>query len=124
MLAAGLVVGLGTDGPSSNNVQDMFQEMKAAALLAKVSTMDPTALNARQVVRMATINGAIALGMEKEIGSLEIGKKADIITVSLSKPHLQPIHDPYSHLVYVVNGSDVSNVIVNSQVLLRNYQRV
>jgi len=86
----------------------------------KVNNFDPTAVRAKQVVKMATIDGARALGLEKETGSLETGKMADIITINLNQPHLTPLYDPYSHLVYCVGGQDVKNVIVNGKMLMRN----
>jgi len=120
MLEMGINVGLGTDGAASNNTLDLFSDMRACALLHKVVHLDPVVVSAREVVQMVTVNGAKVLGMEKEIGSLEIGKKADIITINLNKPHLAPIYDPYSHLVYCVNGDDVENVIVNGKVIMKN----
>jgi len=113
-----ITVSLGTDGSASNNTLDMFSEMKSAALLAKVSNLDPRVLNARQVLRMATIEGAKALGKEKEIGSLEVGKKADLIVVDIRSPHLTPIYNYYSHLVYSTKGSDVETSIVNGKVVM------
>jgi len=136
MLELGITVGLGTDGAASNNSLDLFSDMRACALLHKVypvksgeagaeqfngvNNYDPTTVSAKEVVRMATSGGAKVLGLEKEIGSLEVGKKADIITINLNKPHLVPIYDPYSHLVYCVNGEDVENVIVNGKVIMKN----
>lgn len=120
MLEFGIPVGLGTDGAASNNTLDLFSDMRACALLHKVNELDPEAASAKEVVKMATIKGAEVLGMEKEIGSLETGKKADIITINLDKPHLTPIYDPYSHLVYCVNGDDVENSIVNGKIIMRN----
>lgn len=119
MLAAGIPVALGTDGAASNNSLDMFNEMKFAALLNKVHKFDPTALPAQKVLEMATINGAIALGLQDEIGSLEVGKKADIVLVDMKKPHLTPLHNVISHLVYSAIGSDVDTVIVDGKVLMR-----
>jgi len=120
MLELGITVGLGTDGAASNNTLDLFSDMRVCALMHKVNNYDPTAISAREVVKMATIDGAKVIGMEKEIGSLEVGKKADIITIGLNKPHLTPIYDPYSHLVYCVNGEDVENVVVNGKVIMKN----
>lgn len=119
MLAAGIPVALGTDGAASNNSLDMFNEMKFAALLNKVHKLDPTAVPAQAVLEMATINGAIALGLEKEIGSLEVGKKADLVLIDLKKPHLAPLHNVVSHLVYSAVGSDVDTVIVDGRILMR-----
>ncbi len=117
----GITVGLGTDGAASNNTLDMFGDMKIAALLHKVSSSDPRALPAEEALKMATINGARALGLEKEIGSLEIGKRADMILVDLKRPHFTPLTHPLSHLVYAARGSDVSHTIVDGKILLEDY---
>ncbi len=122
MLKAGINVGLGTDGCASNNTLDMIREMSTAAKLHKVARLDPTVMDAQTVVRMATINGAKALGMGHLTGSLEIGKKADIIILDLNKPHLTPIYSEYSHLVYAANGADVDTVIINGKVVMENRQ--
>jgi 5-methylthioadenosine/S-adenosylhomocysteine deaminase len=119
MLEVGIPVALGTDGAASNNSLDMFTEMKFAALLNKVHKLDPTAVPAQAVLEMATIKGAIALGLQREIGSLEVGKKADIILVDLKKPHLAPLHNVISHLIYSAVGSDVDTVIVDGEVLMQ-----
>jgi 5-methylthioadenosine/S-adenosylhomocysteine deaminase len=119
-LRAGIAVGLGTDGAASNNDLDMFEAMRVAALLHKQETVDPTTLNARTVVELATIRGARALGMETRIGSLEPKKKADLITVSVSGARQTPMYDPLSHLVYVIHGDDVRNTIVNGRILMRD----
>jgi len=120
MTDKGIVIGLGTDGAASNNDLDMFGEMDKAAKVDKVARMDPTVMKAETVLKMATIGGARVLGMEKEIGSIEPGKCADIILLDLKKPHLTPLYNPYSHAVYAAAGSDVSTVIVNGKVLLRD----
>jgi len=123
MLAAGLAVGLGTDGPAgSNNDFNLFEEMDLAAKLQKVTTGDPEALPARQALEMATILGARALGLEKEIGSLEAGKRADLITVRLDAPHAVPLFHVYSQLVYALKASDVRDVMVNGRPLVRDRQ--
>lgn len=122
ILKLGIAVGLGTDGAASNNTLDLFADMRVCALLHKINNFDPTVVNARELIQMATINGAKVIGLDKEIGSLEIGKKADIITIDLNKPHLSPLYDPYSHLVYCANGADVENVIVNGKIIMRNRQ--
>lgn len=141
MLELGITVGLGTDSAASNNTLDLFSDMRACVLLHKVhpvksgfagpdsnrefnrvNNYDTTAISAREVVKMATIDGAKVLGLEQEIGSLEVGKKADIITIDLNKPHLAPVYDPYSHLVYCVNGEDVGNVVANGRVIMKNRQ--
>ena len=120
MQAAGITVGLGTDGCASNNNMDMIKEMGTAARLHKVARLDPTLMNAKTVVRMATIEGAKVLGMEKKIGSLEAGKKADIIIIGLNEPHLTPLYSEYSHLVYAASGADVDTVIINGKVVMEN----
>ncbi|MDD3246552.1 MAG: amidohydrolase family protein [Methanosarcina sp.] len=120
MLEKGMNVTLGTDGCASNNNLDLFEEMKTAALLHKVSTGNPTALPARQVLEMATVNGAKALGTET--GMLKVGKKADVIIVDMKKPHLTPCFDVPSHLVYSAKGSDVRTTIVDGKVLMDNYR--
>ena len=118
--AAGVPVGLGTDGAASNNDLDMFEAMRQAAFLHKVWTRDPTALPAGLALAMATIDGARALGMADRIGSLEPGKRADIIIVSMDSPRQTPMYDPVSHLVYVTHGDDVRTTIVNGKVLMRD----
>lgn len=119
-LAANVAIGLGTDGAASNNDLDMFGAMRAASFLQKVATSDPTAISARAAVQMATIGGARALGMDKQIGSLEPGKRADVIIVSMSAARQTPMYDPLSHLVYVTRGDDVQTTIVNGKVLMRD----
>ncbi len=120
MLKAGLRAGLGTDGAASNHDLSMWEEMDTAAKLHKLVTMDPTVLTAGQALEMATIGSARALHMEKEIGSLEAGKRADVIIVDLSAPHLTPMYNLHSHLVYATKASDVADTIVNGRVLMRN----
>lgn len=114
----GLTVGIGTDGPASNNSLDMFENMKIAALLQKIGYMDSTVLPAEKVVRMATVDGAKALRLENAVGSLEVGKKADVILLDLRKPHLVPLHDLYANIVYSACGSDVDTVIVDGKILM------
>ena len=121
-LAAGVKLGLGTDGAASNNDLDMFEAMRQASFLAKHSTHDPTAVKAQDALDMATMGGARVLGMAKTIGSLEIGKHADLITVSMSAARQTPMYDPVSHLVYVTRGDDVRNTVVNGRVLMRERQ--
>jgi len=118
LLRHDITVGIGTDGCASNNNLDMFQEMDTAAKLHKVHTLDPTVMDARTVVRMATIDGARVLGIGDTSGSLEEGKKADIIIIDIRSPHLTPMYNVYSHLVYAVTGSDVVTAIVNGRVLM------
>jgi 5-methylthioadenosine/S-adenosylhomocysteine deaminase len=120
LIDLGVNVALGTDGPASNNSLDMFETMKFAALLQKHVYRNSEVLSAYQVLRMATLDGAKALGLETAIGSLEVGKKADIILVDLSKPHLRPLHDVYATLVYSARGADVDTVIVDGKVLMEN----
>ncbi|MFH0892001.1 MAG: amidohydrolase [Candidatus Falkowbacteria bacterium] len=120
MLKKGIIVGLGTDGAASNNTLDMFSEMRAASLLHKTVNMDPTVLSARETVKMATIDAARVLGLDGKTGSLEAGKRADFITINLDKPHLAPMYDPYSHLVYCANAADVDNVVINGKIIMRN----
>jgi 5-methylthioadenosine/S-adenosylhomocysteine deaminase len=120
MLSRGITVGLGTDGCASNNNLDLFHEMDTAAKLHKVHLSDPTVMDARTVLRMATIEGAKVLQMEQKIGSLEAGKKADVIVLDLKKPHLTPLYNLYSHLVYAAKSSDVTQVIINGQRVLKD----
>jgi len=121
MRAAGIAVGLGTDGPAgSNNDLDIMEEIDLAAKLAKISRLSPLALNAMAVVQMATIDGARALHMEKEIGSLEKGKKADVILLSLDVPNAVPMYDPYVQIAYASKGSDVKTVVVGGKVVMRD----
>ena len=121
-LAAGVALGLGTDGAASNNDLDMFEAMRQASFLAKHATKDPTAVPAQTALDLATIGGARALGMDKAIGSLEPGKRADLITVSMSAARQTPLYDPVSHLVYVTRGDDVRTTIVNGRILMKNRQ--
>lgn len=121
MRAAGIAVGLGTDGPAgSNNDLDLMEEMDLAAKLAKITKMNPLALNAPAVVEMATIDGARALHMEKEIGSLEKGKKADVILISLDEPNAVPMYDIYAQLAYALKASDVQTVVIGGRVVMRD----
>src|SRR5712692_5320039 len=121
MRAAGIAIGLGTDGPAgSNNDLDLMEEMDLAAKLAKITKMNPLALGARAVVEMATIDGARALHMEKDIGSLEAGKKADLILIGLDAPNAVPMYDVYARLAYALTGSDVETVIIGGRVVMRD----
>jgi 5-methylthioadenosine/S-adenosylhomocysteine deaminase len=119
-LTHGIRAGLGTDGAASNNDLDMFEAMRMAAFLHKHASGDPRALPAREALELATRRGATALGLEKLIGSLEAGKRADIITVSMAGARQTPMFDPLSHLVYVARGTDVTNTIVQGRVLMRH----
>ncbi len=116
----GITVGIGTDGAACNNSFDMFESMKFAALIQKTHYGDPTVMPAEKVLRMATIEGAKALGLENIVGSLEVGKRADLILVDFEKPHLTPTHDFYANLVYSARGSDVDTVIVDGKILMEN----
>jgi len=118
----GLTVGLGTDGPASNNTLDMFETMKIATLLQKVTYRNPTLLSAYEVLNMATIDGARAVGIEKNAGSLEVGKRADMILIDISKPHLKPLHNIYANIVYSTRGSDVDTVIIDGKILMEKQQ--
>ncbi len=118
----GICVSLGTDGAASNNNLDMFEEMKVCALLHKISNMDPSTVPAYDVLEFATTNGAKALGMEDEIGSIEEGKMADIILVNQKSTNLTPLTNPVSHIVYAAKGSDVDSVIVDGKILMQNRQ--
>jgi len=120
MLEAGVCVSIGTDGAASNNDVDMFGEMNTVAKVHKVARMDPTAMDALTTLRAATMGGAKALGAETKIGSLEPGKKADVIVLDLNKPHLTPIYNPISHLVYAARGGDVIHSVINGQLVMRN----
>jgi len=120
MLSQGLTVGLGTDGCASNNNLDLFSEMDTAAKLHKVNTLDPTVMDARSVLKMATIHGARVLGLQDVTGSLEVGKKADVIVIDTHKPHLTPMYNATSHLVYAARGNDVSHSIINGQPVMED----
>ena len=120
MRKAGVIVGLGTDGAASNNDLDMFEAMRQAAFLHKLVAGDPRAIPAPVALEMATIEGARAMGMDREIGSLEAGKRADLLVVSMASARQTPMYDPVSHLVYVTRGDDVQTTIVNGKVLMRD----
>jgi 5-methylthioadenosine/S-adenosylhomocysteine deaminase len=120
LLERGVPVGLGTDGCASNNNLDMFAEMDSVAKLHKVYRMDPTIMDAKTVVRLATRGGAQVLGMEEQVGSLEPGKKADLIGLDLDRPHLTPMYDIHSHLVYAASAADVILVIINGRVVMQS----
>jgi len=120
MLRKSITVSLGTDSPCSNNTADMFEVMKATAILHKGIARNPTILPTEQVLEMATIEGAKALSWEKEIGSIEIGKKPDLAIINLKKPHLCPLYNEPSHLVYSVKASDVETVIINGKIVMQD----
>ncbi|MCP1183943.1 amidohydrolase [Paenibacillus sp. 1781tsa1] len=119
MLAQGINVGIGTDGAGSATTVDMFEEIKAATWLQKLDYGDPTRLPAKNVLQMATRGSASLLGLQDEVGVLEVGCKADLILIDLAKPHLQPVHEVESLLAYSVNGADVDTTIVNGQILMQ-----
>ena len=117
---AGVNVGIGTDGAASNNDLDMFEAMRQAAFQQKLVTMDPTAISAPEALEMATIGGARVIGQQARIGSIEAGKRADLIIVGMSKPRQQPLFDPVSQIVYASRGDDVETTIVNGKILMRD----
>ncbi|MCF8063047.1 MAG: amidohydrolase [Deltaproteobacteria bacterium] len=119
-LKAGIRVGLGTDGCASNNNLDLIQEMDTAAKLSKVFDKDPTHVSAEAALRMATSGGAAVMGLEREIGTLEAGKRADLIVIDLDRPHLQPLYNPVSTIVYSATGADVRHTVVDGEVLMRD----
>ncbi len=115
-----LTIGLASDGPASNNTLDLFSEMRSCTLVHKVVNCEPTMASAKKVIEMVTIEGAKVLGLDKQIGSLEIGKQADLIGINLNKARLTPIFNPYSHLVYACESSDVENTMVAGEFLMRD----
>ncbi len=119
-LGSNIACGLGTDGCASNNDLSMFGEMRSAALLHKIRQLDPTVIDAATTLKMATVDGARALGMDRRIGSLEAGKQADLIIVDSKSPHMTPLFHPVSHLVYSASCSDVRHVLVAGQWVVRN----
>lgn len=120
MLKAGVAVGLGTDGAASNNDLSLWEEIDTAAKLHKLTSKDPTVVNAREALEMATIRGARAIHLEKEIGSLEEGKRADVIIVDMSSSHQTPLYNVYSQLAYATKASDVETVIINGRIVMQN----
>ncbi|NLN14674.1 MAG: amidohydrolase [Tissierellia bacterium] len=118
MLKKGITVALGTDGPSSNNNLDMFEEINLASIINKGINLDPLSVSALEAIKMATINGAKALDWGEEIGSLEVGKKADIILLDIDKPHFYPRHNLISAISYTAHGSDVDTVIVDGKIIM------
>ncbi len=116
---AGIPIGLGTDGPSSNNTLDMFETMKVTSLLHRVAALDSAAIRPVDVVRMATLEGARAVGLVDLVGSIEVGKRADLIVIDLDRPHLVAMHDVYSHLVHCARAADVRDTIVDGRVVMR-----
>lgn len=124
MLRKGIKVALGTDGCASNNDLDLFREMDAAAKLHKVFSRDPTEMDAATVMRMATVMGAQVLGLGPKVGSLEPGKMADLFLLDLRKPHLTPMYNVFSHLVYAARASDVKTVLVGGRVVVEDRRLV
>ena len=122
MLDLGIDVGIGTDGAASNNNLNMFEEMNMTAKLHKITQKNPTVLKAKDVVKMATIYGAKALNMDDRIGSVEVGKKADFILCDLNKPHLTPLYNEYSQVVYAMQASDVETVVIDGRIIMENQQ--
>jgi 5-methylthioadenosine/S-adenosylhomocysteine deaminase len=122
MLQAGITVGLGTDGSASNNDLDMFREMDSAAKIHKVMTLNPTVMGAETVLKMVTIGGAKLLGLDNRIGSIEVGKEADMILVDMNQPHLTPLYNYYSQLVYAVRGADVKTSIIGGKIVMKDRQ--
>ncbi len=122
MIDMGICVALGTDGSASNNNLDMLTEMDTAAKLHKVNKMDPTVMDAITVLKMATINGARALGIDNIVGSIEVGKKADLIVLDTNCPHMVPIYNPFSNIVYSAIGDDVIHSIINGKVVMKQRQ--
>ncbi len=120
MLARNVKVGLGTDGCASNNDLDMLREMDTAAKLHKLALLDPTVLPDTAVLRMATRGGAEALGLDGVIGSIEKGKKADLILIDTRRPHLTPLYNPYSHIVYAASGDDVITSVIGGRIVVRD----
>jgi 5-methylthioadenosine/S-adenosylhomocysteine deaminase len=120
MLKAGVSVGLGTDGAASNHDVSMWEEIDTAAKLHKLNSKNPTVVTAREALEMATIRGARAIHQEREIGSLEPGKRADILIVNMNSPHQTPLYNVYSQLVYATKASDVRTVIINGKVVMLN----
>ena len=120
MIRNGVNVGLGTDSVASNNNLNLFEEIKISALLQKMKHKNSKIVNAQEVLDMATVNGARALGMKNKLGSVEKGMLADLITIDISKPHLYPVHDIVSHLVYSANGADVNDTVVDGEIVMKD----
>lgn len=122
MLEAGVEVGIGTDGVASNNDLDLIDEIRTMAFLHKFNSNDPTVISARKAVEIATIGGARVLGMDHLVGSIEVGKKADLAILDMEKPHAHPLYNIYSLIVYSLHGADVEHVLVNGKFLVKNRQ--
>ncbi len=123
-LKAGINVGIGTDGVASNNDLDLFDEVRSAAFIHKLNSNDPTALDAQTALGLVTIGGAKVLGMEDKIGSLEVGKRADIIILDMDQPHAHPVYNIYSLIIYSLRGSDVETVLVDGRLMVQNRKLV
>ncbi|MEE4178017.1 MAG: amidohydrolase [Bacteroides sp.] len=123
-LKAGVKVGIGTDGVASNNDLDLFDEVRSAAFIHKLNSNDPTVLDAQTAIGLATMGGARVLGMEHLIGSLETGKRADIIILDMDQPHAHPVYNIYSLIVYSIRGSDVETVLVDGKLMVHNRKLV
>jgi 5-methylthioadenosine/S-adenosylhomocysteine deaminase len=122
LLQKKIKIGLGTDGAASNNGLNMYEEIGFCARIHKGTSQDPTIVTAKETLNMATIGGAEVLGLAKIIGSIEIGKRADLQIVNVHKPHLTPMYNSISHLVYAVTAADVDTVIVNGKIIMQNRQ--
>ena len=120
MVKHGINVGIGTDGPASNNTLDLLRDLRFASIIQKAKYLDPTALSSLEILKMATLNGAKALGIGNDIGDIERGRKADIILINMKSPYLHPIHDIYSTLIYSTCGLNVDTVIVDGEMLVKN----
>jgi len=120
LVAAGVRVGLGTDGAASNNTLNLLRDMQLAALLHKGTTGDPTVLPARAMIEMATVQGAKVLGLSNRIGTLTEGSEADLICVKVEGPHTAPMYDPFSHLVFAARATDVRHVVIRGRIIVRN----
>ena len=120
MVGRGVKLGLGTDGTASNNTLDLLRDMQLTALLHKGSSGDPTALPARSVVEMATVDGARVLGLDERIGTLAEGREADLLCIDTAAVHGTPLYDPFSHLVFAARASDVRHVVVRGRAVVRD----
>lgn len=120
LIRLGITVGLGTDGPASNNNQSLVREIQQLARLERVTNGDPSGLPARELIRIATINGARAYHLDQDLGSLECGKKADLQIINPDQPHWYPLYDPYNSIAYAMHSEDVESVIINGQAVMRN----
>jgi 5-methylthioadenosine/S-adenosylhomocysteine deaminase len=120
LIRLGINVALGTDGPASNNNQSMVREIQQLGRLERVTSLDPTVLPAKELIRIATINGAKAYKMDQDLGSLEQGKKADFQIINPDQPHWYPLYDPYNCIAYAMHSEDVESVIIDGKVVMRN----